>query len=144
MMTNINFKELLNQAIEESRYYGSVSFFETRDKGELAALVGETIKIEDAAYIKPKDEDKEEYAVVGYKDIDGKDKFVYVNRNAKDFVRRIAEISRENKTSIKKILEQVELLLTVKKQLKDDAEGQEFMTVNGIANWFYVYELATK
>lgn len=144
MMNNtINFKELLNQAIEESRYFGSVSFFEDRDKGDVADFLNKAVRIDDAAYIVPKDGEKDEYAVVGYKDAAGVDKFIYVNRNAKDFVKRAAQISKDTKASLQEILEQVKLTLKITKQLKEGETG-DFQTIDGIANWYYVYELVTE
>lgn len=142
----IDLQAMLQQAAEKAKYEEG-SFFENRDKGDLRRLANqsECIRVIDAAHIKPKDNEKDEFCAVAYTDCaDGKEYFIYVQREAARFVLQLINIGKATKKKVAEILATVRVELYVSRKLKDGVpEETGFLDDDGTgqANWFYTYEI---
>lgn len=146
MVNGVSLFDLVSDAAEKAKYSGIKSFFVT-ESGEnkdylMARLFKGTHRISEAAYIIPKDTTKEEFAVVTFSDQPST--FTYVNRSAKDFIRRVLDIAKENHISMTKIFEQLTVNLTIEQKLKAGHEGEEltnYTSDGGVNNWFYDFKI---
>lgn len=146
MVNGVNLFDLVSDAAEKAKYSGIKSFFVTESGEEKSYVLARTVlgvhRISEAAYIIPKDKTKEEFAVVTFSD--RPTCFTYVNRSAKDFIRRVLDIAKENHISMTKIFEQLTVNLTIEQKLKTGHEGEEltnYTSDGGVNNWFYDFKI---
>lgn len=153
MTTNNNYGEvavdqvamdLINSvagALKQSKYSNIPSFFEGKEIVKSADMitVGD-VKVLDAVYGKYKDEVKDDFAAIAF-EREGVMKFAFVSREGMDFIRRLVDICKANKISMKKLIEQVGGLSYVQgMQMKKGYEAADSLTSeDGMNNWFYTY-----
>ena len=153
MTTNNNYGEvavdqlamdLINSvagALKQSKYSNIPSFFEGKEIVKSADMmpIG-IVQVLDAVYGKYKDESKDDFAAIAF-ERDGAMRFAFVSREGMDFVRRLVDICKANKISMKKLIEQVGGITYVQgMQMKKGYEDSISLTSeDGMNNWFYTY-----
>lgn len=128
-------------ALKASKYANIPSFFEGKEICKTADLAMQPkMYIEDAVYGKYKDESKDDFAAVAFKDDLGNLRFGFVAREGLDFVRRLVDICKANHISMKKLLEKVSVNLIVEKSMRKGHENEAPTVLeDGTNNWFYKY-----
>lgn len=153
MTTNNNYGEvtvdqvamdLINSvagALKQSKYSNIPSFFEGKEIVKSADMfrVGK-VQVLDAVYGKYKDESKADFAAIAFEQ-DGTMKFAFVSREGMDFIRRLVDICKANKMSMKKLIEQVNgISFYQDMQMKKGYDTSDGLTSeDGMNNWFYTY-----
>lgn len=153
MTTNNNYGEvkvdqvamdLINSvagALKQSKYSNIPSFFEGKEIVKSADMfkVGK-VQVLDAVYGKYKDESKDDFAAIAFEQ-DGTMKFAFVSREGMDFIRRLVDICKANKMSMKKLIEQVNgISFYQDMQMKKGYDTSDGLTSeDGMNNWFYTY-----
>lgn len=131
-------------ALKASKYANIPSFFEGKTICKTADLAMQPkMYIEDAVYGKYKDETKSDFAAVAFKDDSGELRFGFVSREGLDFVRRLVDICKANKMSMKKLLEKVSVYLEVTTAMRKGHENEtKAVLEDGTNNWFYKYDFS--
>ena len=128
-------------ALKAAKYSNIPSFFEGKEIVKSADMVGLcNVQVLDAVYGKYKDESKDDFAAIAFEK-DGAMRFAFVSREGMDFIRRLVDICKANKISMKKLIEQVGgISFTQDRQMKKGYEDSDCLTSeDGINNWFYTY-----
>lgn len=123
-----------------AKYSNLPSFFEGKNLVKTTMwCTGREFKICDAMYGKYKDGSKPDFAAVQFEDTDD---FAFVNREALDFIRRLVDICKANKLSMKNLLSKMTVTIKVTKMMRKGHEEEDFGVLeDGTNNWFYKYEM---
>ena len=132
--------ELVEGALKGAKYASFPSFFEGKTAVKIADVPMNTqLKIVNAVYGKYKDPEKDPFAAVVF---DGKEnEFTFVNKEALEFIKRLVDICKLKKISMKKLLEQVTVNVSISKKMRKGHEDEQFKVLeDGTSNWFYKYD----
>jgi len=132
--------ELVEGALKGAKYASFPSFFEGKTAVKISEVPKSTkLRIVNAVYGKYKDTEKDPFAAVVF---DGKEnEFTFVNKEALEFIKRLVDICKLKKISMKKLLSQVIVTVKVEQTLRKGHEGESFKTLeDGTNNWFYKYD----
>ena len=126
-------------ALKAAKYSNIPSFFEGKEIVKSADMVGLcNVQVLDAVYGKYKDESKDDFAAIAFEK-DGTTRFAFVSREGMDFIRRLVDICKANKMSMKKLIDKVGgLSFTQDVKMKKGYETTETLE-DGTNNWFYTY-----
>ena len=132
--------KLVEGALKGAKYASFPSFFENKTLVKLNELpIGIPLRITNGVYGKYKDETKDDFAAVVIAGED--DKFTFVNKEALEFMKRLVDICKAKKISMKKLLSQVTVKVIINKQMRKGHELESFGVLeDGINNWFYKYD----
>lgn len=128
-------------ALKAAKYSNIPSFFEGKELVKSADMLNTSnVRVLDAVYGKYKDESKGDFAAIAFEK-DGIMKFAFVSREGKDFIRRLVDICKANKISMKKLIENVGgISFDQGRQMKKGYETDVPSTLeDGTCNWFYTY-----
>lgn len=135
--------DLVEGALKASKYSNLPRFFEGKTIVKSAEMATyPKMQILDGMYGKYKDPEKEDFAAVSFEDeTTGELKFCFVSREGKDFMRRLVDICKANKISMKTLIEKVGVLyfqqdIKMKKGHENEVKG---VLEDGTNNWFYTY-----
>ena len=131
---------LVEGALKGAKYASFPSFFENKTLMKLNELPNnKPLRLVNGLYGKYKDETKDDFAAVCIEGYDGR--FTFVNKECLEFMKRLVEICKTKKISMKKLFEQVKVNLTITKQLRKGHENEVFCVLqDGTNNWFYKYD----
>lgn len=132
--------KLVEGALKGAKYASFPSFFENKTLVKINELpIGTPLRITNGVYGKYKDETKDDFAAVV---IAGDDtKFTFVNKEALEFMKRLVDICKLKKISMKKLFSQVVVKVTISKQMRKGHEQENFGVLDdGTNNWFYKYD----
>ena len=132
--------KLVEGALKGAKYASFPSFFENKTLVKLNELpIGIPLRITNGVYGKYKDETKDDFAAVVIAGED--DKFTFVNKEALEFMKRLVDICKAKKISMKKLLSQVTVKVIINKQMRKGHELERFGVLeDGTNNWFYKYD----
>ena len=132
--------KLVEGALKGAKYASFPSFFENKTLVKLNELpIGTPLRITNGVYGKYKDETKDDFAAVVIAGED--DKFTFVNKEALEFMKRLVDICKLKKISMKKLFSQVVVKVTITKQMRKGHEMEKFGVLDdGTNNWFYKYD----
>lgn len=132
--------KLVEGALKGAKYASFPSFFENKTLVKLNELpIGTPLRITNGVYGKYKDETKDDFAAVVIAGDDAK--FTFVNKEALEFMKRLVDICKLKKISMKKLFSQVVVKVTITKQMRKGHEMEKFGVLDdGTNNWFYKYD----
>lgn len=136
--------KLVEGALRGAKYASFPSFFENKTLVKLNQLPLNTeLRIVNGVYGKYKDKAKDDFAAVV---VEGdEDKFTFVNKEALEFMKRLVDICKSKRISMKKLFSEVRVELIITKQMRKGHDGEQFATLeDGTYNWFYKYDWVIK
>lgn len=135
--------DLVEGALKASKYANLPRFFDGKELVKSADMAMKPkMQVIDGMYGKYKDPEKEDFAAVAFVDeVTGVEQFCFVSREGKDFMRRLVDICKANKISMKTLIEKVgtvffEQNVKMKKGHENEVKG---VLEDGTNNWFYTY-----
>lgn len=135
--------DLVEGALKASKYSNLPRFFEGKELVKSADMAMKPkMQIIDGMYGKYNDPEKEDFAAVSFVDeVTGVLQFCFISREGKDFMRRLVDICKANRMSMKTLIEKVGVLyfqqdIKMKKGHENEVKG---VLEDGTNNWFYTY-----